>query len=229
MTNAKITKNSTSSEGSIKEILTVAFPLIIASATHTVLTFTDRMFLSWYSADCIAASGPASILSYSFICFFIGTGTYLNTIIAQYSGAKKRFYITKALWQGIYFGLLSSAAIVMLIPAGNMFIAHSEHGKQVIILEKSYFSLLMYGGGLAVMGSVFSSFFSGRGRTRPVMIITLISTTINILLDYILIFGKFGFPALGIVGAGIATLLSHSIALILFASFFFQYNCCYRF
>ena len=110
----------------------------------------------------------------------------------------------------------------MLIPVGNMLIDHSEHGKQVIILEKSYFSLLMYGGGLVVMGTVFSSFFSGRGRTRPVMIITLISTIINILLDYILIFGKFSFPALGIVGAGIATLLSHSFVLILFAYLIFQ-------
>jgi len=222
MTQAIKTKNNNSSEGSMKEILTVAFPLIIASATHTVLTFTDRMFLSWYSADCIAASGPASILSYSFICFFIGTGTYLNTIIAQYFGAKKRFYITKSLWQGIYFGFLSSVAIVMLIPLGNMLIDHSEHCNKVIILEKSYFSLLMYGGGLVVMGSVFSSFFSGRGRTRPVMIITLISTIINIILDYFLIFGKFGLPDLGIVGAGIATLLSHIIVLIIYASLIFR-------
>ena len=216
------TKDNKSSEGSIKEILLVAFPLIISSATHTVLTFTDRMFLSWYSPDCIAASGPASILSYTIICFFIGTGAYLNTIIAQYFGAKKRFYITKALWQGIYFGLISSVAIVMLIPVGNMLFDHSEHGKQVIILEKSYFSILMYGGGLVVIGSVFSSFFSGRGRTKPVMIITFISTVINIILDYTLIFGKFGLPALGIVGAGIATLLSHVIVLIIFAFLIFR-------
>ena len=210
------------SEGGVKEILIVAFPLIISSATHTVLTFTDRMFLSWYSPDCIAASGPASILSYAFICFFIGTGMYISTLVAQYFGAGKSALITKSLWQGIYFGLVSIIIIIALIPVGHIFINSSGHGEQIIVLEKLYFDILMYGGGLSVVGSVFSSFCSGMGNTKIVMYLTFLSTAINIILDYLLIFGKLGIPSLGIVGAGIATFISHVIFVAIFSYIIFK-------
>lgn len=216
------TINGNLSEGGIREILTIAFPLIISSASHTVLTFTDRMFLSWYSPSCMAASGPASILSYSIICFFMGTGVYVSALIAQFFGAKKSSQIAKTLWQGIYFGLISSVLIVLLIPVGHMLIDYSGHGSQVTILEKSYFTILMYGGGFVVIGSVLSSFFSGQGNTKIVMFVTFAGAIINILLDYILIFGKLGMPDMGIVGAGIATVLSHIIVVTIIAILIFQ-------
>ena len=213
---------SSRQEGGYREILVVAIPLVISSATHTVLTFTDRMFLSWYSADCIAASGPASILSYAIICFFMGTGAYTTALIAQFYGANKTLRITRSLWQGIYFGLISSVFIVLLIPVGRMVINNSGHDSRVISLEISYFTILMYGGGLVVIGTTLSSFFSGQGRTKVIMFITFVSALINILLDYILIFGKLGFPALGIVGAGIATVISHAIVIAILACLVFQ-------
>ncbi len=208
--------------GGIREILMVAFPLIISHSTHTALTFTDRMFLSWYSPECIAASGPASILSFAFICFFYKTGMYVSTLVAQYFGAGKSSLITKTLWQGIYFSLISTVIIVALIPVGHIFIDSSRHGEQISILEKLYFDILMYGGGLHVLGSVFSSFYSGMGNTKIVMYITFLSTIINVILDYILIFGKLGIPPLGIAGAGIATFISHAIFAAIFSYVIFR-------
>ncbi len=58
-------------EGSYREILKVSLPLVASTTSHTLMTFTDRMFLSWYSPEAIAASVPASPLSFTFICFFL--------------------------------------------------------------------------------------------------------------------------------------------------------------
>jgi len=201
-------------EGSFGEIFRVSLPLVASTASHTVLTFTDRMFLSWYSPTAIAASVPASILSFTFICFFLGTGQYVNVLIAQFFGAKQDDDLARSLWQGIYFTLAAAFIIVLFTPLGLLIIDHSGHSAEVIAEERAYFRILMFGGGLIVMGAVLGSYFSGRSKTKIVMYLAFMGAIINIIFNYILIFGKLGFPAMGIRGAGIATVAASGIVII---------------
>ncbi|MCP4755581.1 MAG: MATE family efflux transporter, partial [Proteobacteria bacterium] len=198
-------------DGSFGEILRVTLPLVAATASHTILTFTDRVFLSWYSPTAIAAAVPASILSFTFTCFFLGTGQYVNVLIAQFFGAKQNEDLARSLWQGIYFTLLSAVIIILFIPLGFFIIEHSGHSPAVIAEEKAYFGILMFGGGFIVMGAVLSSFFSGRSLTKVVMYLSVMGAAINIVLNYVLIFGKLGFPGMGIRGAGIATITASGV------------------
>ena len=192
-------------EGNIREILHVALPLVASNALHTILTFTDRMFLSWYSPTSIAASVPASLLSFTFTCFFLGTGQYVSVLIAQFFGAGQNEDLAKSLWQGIFFTVMAAFIITLFIPLGNLIIDHSGHSALVIADEKIYFDILMLGGGLIVASAVLSSYFSGRSRTKIVMYLAMMGAVLNILFNYVLIFGKLGFPSMGIRGAGIAT------------------------
>ncbi|MCP4755432.1 MAG: MATE family efflux transporter [Proteobacteria bacterium] len=203
-------------EGGMGEILKVALPLVASTASHTILTFTDRMFLSWYSPTAIAASVPASILSFTFICFFLGTGQYVNVLIAQFFGAKKDDDLVRSLWQGIYFSIVSAFIIVLFIPLGHLIIDHSGHSLQVMADEKAYFDILMMGGGLIVLGAVLASYFSGRSRTKIIMYVSLMGAVLNIFFNYLLIFGKYGFPRLGIRGAGIATVSASGIVIVVY-------------
>lgn len=192
-------------EGSFREILKVSLPLVASTTSHTIMTFTDRMFLSWYSPAAIAASVPASLLSFTFICFFLGTGQYVNVIIAQFFGAERNEELARSLWQGIYFALMAAFIIVLCTPLGTFIIDHSGHSTQVIAEEKAYFQVLMFGGGLIVMTAVLGSYFSGRSQTKIVMYLSLMGAILNIIFNYVLIFGKLGVPSMGIRGAGIAT------------------------
>ena len=203
-------------EGGFGEIFRVTLPLVASTASHTILTFTDRIFLSWYSPTAIAASVPASILSFTFICFFLGTGQYVNILIAQFFGAKQDEDLARALWQGVYFALVSSFVIVLFTPLGYLIIDNSGHSAAVIAEEKAYFQILMLGGGLIVMSAVLGSFFSGRSRTKVVMYLAFIGASLNILFNYILIFGKYGFPEMGIRGAGVATVTASGIVILLY-------------
>ena len=95
---------------------------------------------------------------------------------------------------------------------GEYLIDLSGHKSDLILREKAYFSMLMAGSGFIFLEVAFSSFFTGLGRTWYVALIHFFGCGVNVLLDYMLIFGKWGAPNLGIVGAGLATTLSCVLA-----------------
>ncbi len=75
--------------GGYRDLLRMAFPLILSTGASSILHFIDRMFLTWYSPVSIAAAMPAGILNFTFLSLFIGTAGYVSTFIAQYHGAEK--------------------------------------------------------------------------------------------------------------------------------------------
>ncbi|HOX24070.1 MAG TPA: MATE family efflux transporter, partial [Elusimicrobiales bacterium] len=89
-------------KGSVQELLQLAYPLILSTASATIMQFVNRVFLSRYSADAIAACVPAGILSFCMACFFIGTAIYTNAFVAQYHGRKLPSRVTLSLWQGVW-------------------------------------------------------------------------------------------------------------------------------
>lgn len=206
--------------GGYKEVLQIAVPLILSTASLTVALFVDRMFLSWYGQTSVAAATPGGITYFTFCSFFLGTAQYVNSIVAQHHGAGDRPACARAVWQGIFFSLASAPVIIALIPLSSLIFSWSGHGAEVAELETDYFSILMLGGVMLPMNASLSSFFSGRGKTGVVMWGNVVGNAVNVLLDYLLIFGKFGFPEMGIRGAGVATAVSGVLPVIFWGSIF---------
>ena len=107
-------KNRWPGAGGYREVLKLAFPLILSTGSMTIQHFVDRIFLTWYSPEAIAAAMPAAMISFTFMSLFIGTATYVNTFVAQYFGAKRNDRIGPAVWQGIYFSLIGALCILPL-------------------------------------------------------------------------------------------------------------------
>jgi MATE family multidrug resistance protein len=209
-------KNRWHSKGGYREVLVVAIPLILSTATWSVQHFVDRMFLSWYSAEAIAAAMPAGMLNFTMVSVFMGTAGYATTFVAQYHGAQQFHRIGPALWQGVYISLLGGLLILCAIPfAGPIFnlVGHSPLVQQN---EVVYFEILCLGGGVYAASYALSGFFSGRGKTWPVLWVNAATTVVNLILDYALIFGHWGFPELGIRGAGIATVVAGVFSVLVF-------------
>ena len=204
-----------------REVLRVSLPLVAAMASATIMQFTDRVFLANYSLDAIAAALPAGIAAHFFITIFDGTAGYLNVFIAQYTGAAAFNRVGSALWQGIYF--TAAAALVMI---GLAFLAApifrlAGHAPEVQQLEIIYFRVMCLGAGFHILSTTMACYYSGRGRTRPVMIINIIGMLVNIPLDYALINGWGIFPELGILGAVLATVFSWILTSTLFGLLIF--------
>ncbi|MGB3209169.1 MAG: MATE family efflux transporter [Desulforhopalus sp.] len=213
-----------------REVLRVCLPLVISLSATTVMEFTDRVFLANYSIDAISAALPAGITSYLFIAFFGGVGGYAGVFIAQYTGRGTPQRIGTVLWQGIYFTLASGIILwLVAVFATKPIFALAAHPEGVRQLEEIYFSILCKGSVLHVAMATLSTFFTGRGITRPVMVITFLGVLINIPLDYALIFGRWGLPQLGIEGAAIATVAAWGINVLFLAGLIFTKKNNHRF
>ncbi len=205
-----------------KRLFDVSLPLVFSMAATTVMEFTDRVFLANYALEAIAAALPAGIAAFLVLTLFTGITGYLNVFVAQYTGAGDHRQVGRCLWQGIYFSLFAAAALAGVSLGAAKIFQWGGHPPEVQALERAYFRILCLGGGVNVLGTCLASFFTGRGQTRPVLLINCIGMAVNIPLDYALINGVWIFPELGIRGAGLATVCAWAVIALLFAGLIFE-------
>lgn len=208
--------------GSMSELLAVAYPLIISMASNTVMQFINRVFLSRYSADSLAACVPAGVLSFALLCFFMGVASYTNAFVSQYHGRGKTASVSVAVWQGVWLGLISGLILLALTPAGLYLINASGHPAAVKILEKQYFTILNAGAVLVVVNTALASFFTGRGRTKVTMSANMAGNAVCVLLSWLLIFGNGPAPELGIRGAACASVIGQACVTAIYLAIIFS-------
>lgn len=203
----------------------MAWPLIISMGSFTMMQFCDRMFLAWYSAVSIQAALPSGILSFTMVCGFMALAGYANTFVAQYHGAADAPGCSRATAQGVWVAVFSWPLMLALIPAGWWLLRISGHPADVLAEEMRYFTILMIGSVAAPLGAAISSFFTGRGDTFTNMMATVAGNMVNLVLDYAMIFGRWGFPEMGIDGAAWATVIAGFVSpAILLALYFSRAN-----
>ncbi|MDF7800843.1 MATE family efflux transporter [Pontiellaceae bacterium B1224] len=208
--------------GGWRELMQIAWPLIVNSGTFAVLNFSDRLFLSNYGEAEFRASLPAGILFFTLVCGFMALAGFVNTFVAQMWGAGDKEGCARATAQGFLFSLISIPLIMLVAPVGIWMLRLSGHGPEILALEEEYFKILMWCGGGMTMSSALSSFFSGRGKTSVIMICNIFANGLNVLLNYLLIFGVGIFPELGIAGAGWATVIGSWLSPLIFALLYFS-------
>lgn len=191
-----------------REVFSVALPLVVSSLSWTVMTFVDRLLLKWESGDAMAAAFAASTVWFAVLCLPLGVVMYTSTFVSQYYGAGRKRRIGLATWQGVCAALVASPFVLLAIPLAPSLFAAAGHEPAISKLEVLYFQILCWGAPAMLIAQALSSFYSGRGRTRVVMLVDTLVAMVNVLLDWIWIFGYLGFPAMGIAGAGWATVVS---------------------
>lgn len=204
-----------------RDVLRIGLPMVMSMASSTVMQFTDRVFLANYSVEAIAAALPAGITNFLFLSLFMGVTSYASVFIAQYIGAGQRRRVGAALWQGVYFALGASLVMASLALAAGPIFDAAGHPPEVRCQEKAYFQILDVGAWAVLVSVAFSNFFTGRGRTRPVMASHMLGAALNIPLDYVMIFGAGPVPALGIIGAGWASIIGQTLTMLILALMIF--------
>jgi MATE family multidrug resistance protein len=217
-------------ENGYRQVLAVAIPLVLSTGSLSIQHFVDRVFLTWYSPETIAAAMPAGMLNFTIMTLFMGTASYANTFVAQYHGAGRYERVGPAVWQGLYVALIGGAVHLALIPLAAPFFGFVGHEPAVRQHETTYFQVLCLGATPSIAAAAMEGFFSGRGRTWPIMWANVVATFVNVVFNYALIFGNLGFPELGIRGAAIATVLSACTRFLIYTALFSRraYNQRYR-
>ena len=208
--------------GGYREILQVAYPLMISMGSFTLMQFVDRMFLAWHSSVSIQAAVPAGILSFTFVCGFMALAGYSNTFVAQFVGAGDPAGCSRSTAQSIFVAILSWPVMLALIPVGHVALRFSGHAPEVLEEELIYFNILMIGSVASPLGAAVSGFFTGRSKTLTTMTATIAANLVNLVLDYALIFGNWGFPVMGIRGAAWASVIASFVTPAILLGLYFS-------
>jgi MATE family multidrug resistance protein len=192
--------------------LRLALPLILSSSFMTLQIGVDRALLSQFSSDAVAAAMPAALLYWTPFLLVQGVANYATTFVAQYTGAGRPERVGPAVWQALYFAVAGGLAFLGLLPLAGSIVAWGGHSPAVQELEITYFHCLCFAALPALIVAAANSFFAGRGDSWTVLLVDAVGLAANTFLAYSLIFGHWGLPALGIAGAGWATVAGSAIS-----------------
>lgn len=191
-----------------RALLATAWPLIVANSFWNLQLTIDRIFLADYSTAALGAAMAVMGVFWVPMALLQGTANYVVAFVAQYLGAKEENNIGKSFWQSIYVSLFGGIAFLALNFLSDPFFKLVGHSHVTQGLETSYFNALAWSALPTALVAAISGLFTGLEQTRAVLMINLVGLLLNALLDWLMIFGNGGLPAMGIAGAGYATALA---------------------
>lgn len=200
-----------------KDIWKIAYPCLISLVMEQLIGMTDTAFLGRVGEVELGASAIAGV--YYLAIFMVGFGFSIGAqiIIARRNGERNYKDIGNVFYHGIYF-LFALAVVIFfashwLSPLLLKKVVSSEHIYEAAI---SYIDWRVYGFFFSFAAAMFRAFYIGTTQTKTLTLNSIIMVLSNVLFNYVLIFGKFGFPALGIAGAAIGSSLAELVSLIFF-------------
>lgn len=203
-------------KGGYAEVWHIAYPAVLTMISHTVMTFIDAMMVGRLGPTELAAVGLSGTLTWGLFSFFNGLVNGVNTFVAQDYGAKRFDNIGRMTWQGVYFSLISGVILVFISIYDSELMRLLGPAEDVQRIGASYLGIRLWGGVFIVLYMCFSAFLRGIGDTRTPLKIVIFINVLNVIGDYVLIFGKFGFPRLETDGAAYATVGASAVGAIIF-------------
>jgi len=199
-------------ETSWRFMLKVASPMVVATVSYTLMQFVDRLMVAHYSKEALAAVLPASMVGFVPSSFMLGVMTTVNTYVSQCFGRKIYRDCSHYCWQAVYLGLAYTCCTFAVIwPLARPIFQLMSQPESIIPLEVIYLRIMLVGQFVVVFIWATNQFFMGVHRAEVTMITALISQVVNVLANYVLIFGKFGFPEMGIAGAAWGTVIGAAV------------------
>jgi MATE family multidrug resistance protein len=195
--------------GGIRELTTLALPVILTNLSSTLMMTTDAMMVGRLGATELGAVGYAGIWYWTVLSGFNGTGNGVQTFAAQAHGAGRPAECGGWLWQAWY--TVAPAATLAMVLFALAFPALLELlGPDPALrpLAVSYAQARVFGIAGLMTGMVIAAFLRGVGDTRTPLYAMIAANVVNVGLNYCLIFGHFGFPRLGVAGSGLATAIA---------------------
>ncbi len=209
--------------GSLRELIAVSLPLMLALMSGSLMFFLDRLLLAQFSIDAHNASTSAGMvvtfLQFPFLC----TACIAEVFVGQAYGAGNHKTLAVPVWQMIWLSIFSVLFFVPIgIWSGDLLFSNSPY----FPLEIDYFKYLIYFSPIFCIGTALSSFYIGRGALGFVTITVILANVINFVLAYVLIFGWGSIiPSFGISGAAIATGVAQTFqVIVLFIDFLRRKN-----
>lgn len=196
--------------GPVSDVLRVSLPLMLVMGGNLLLMLVDRIALARYSEATLLASGPAVFTGMTIIMFVTGTVGITRSYVAQAFG---RGEPEAAADEGAV-GVLAAVILAGLLLAAEPLIVQIPHlssrSPESVALESVYLGWSTRFGAVMALNMALASYLNGVRRTRVPMVVGLLGQAIGAFFAVALIFGRFGFPEMGMAGSGLATFIAVS-------------------
>ncbi|UOB18252.1 MATE family efflux transporter [Abyssalbus ytuae] len=191
--------------------LQLAFPVMLGMLGHTFVAFADNIMVGQLGTAELAAVSLGN--SFIFIAMSLGIGfsTSITPLTAEADAEGNVEKGRSAFKHGLLLCTILGVALFLLILLAKPLMYYMDQPPEVVELAIPYLDLVAFSLIPLIMFQSLKQFSDGLSQTKYPMYATLVANIVNILLNYLLIFGKFGFPQMGIIGAAIGTLVSRTI------------------
>ncbi|MEM6302776.1 MAG: MATE family efflux transporter [Pseudomonadota bacterium] len=201
-----------------RTILKIALPLTTAYVAEMGMVITDMIIVGRLGSAELAAVGLAGDLFYVILLSGMGIISIVGVLAAQCLGAGDRDGVVAAGEQGMIAALLTSVPIMIVVWFFGPALFYANQDPEVVALVDAYARMLVWGTFPALGFTVLRNYITALERSAIIGWITVVAVALNLLLNYTLVYGRFGFPPLGVAGAGIGTSL---VNLAMFAAMAF--------
>ncbi|MGL4882821.1 MAG: MATE family efflux transporter, partial [Waterburya sp.] len=192
----------------IKKFLQLAIPLASAQVAQSLTGFCDTIMMGRLGAETLAAGGLASLTFFAVLNTAAGVVMGVSPLVAEAYGAGQKTQIEKLARQGFWLVLLLSIPMMVAIAHLDSLMLHLGQAQTTVILANTYLDIILWGFFPALGFAMLRGVVSGLSHARPMMLIVITGTVFNIIGNYILGFGKFGFPRLEMAGLAISSALA---------------------
>ncbi|NNE07231.1 MAG: MATE family efflux transporter, partial [Gemmatimonadetes bacterium] len=189
--------------------------------SHTLMWAVDSAFLGHVSALALGAAGLGGMITWTVYCFFNGVTRVASTFVSQANGRGDDEAVAVYTWQGVYIAVAAGAILTLVGFRSDWILSLTGNSAEVQGAAASYMQIRMYSAIATQLTMTLSGFFQGRKDVKTPMYAGIAANVLNVVLDYVMIFGVAGFPAMGIEGAALATTIANSVNAVILVWFAF--------
>lgn len=204
-----------------KALLALGLPIVVGQLGMIVLSFADTLMVGHYSTEALAAASFVNNLFNLCIIFSTGFSYGLTPVVSALYGSGHKDEAGQALRNALLANGVTALLLTLVMTVVYFYVGKMGQPTELLPLIRPYFLVLLASLLPVLLFNAFKQFADGITDTKTAMWILLGGNALNIVGNYLLIYGKFGFPEMGLLGAGISTLFSRIVMLAVFACIVF--------
>ncbi|MEM1255981.1 MAG: MATE family efflux transporter [Cyanobacteria bacterium P01_H01_bin.21] len=191
-----------------REFLKLAVPLASAQVAQSATGFADTVMMGRMGPEALAAGGLAALIFLSTMTATTGIVMGISPLVAEAFGAGKKTRIQHLVRQGLWLTILVAIPAMIVMGHFDRWMLQAGQSESIVKLADTYLDSILWGLFPVIGFAALRAFVSALSQARPVMTIVVIGTAFNVVGNYILGFGKLGFPEMGLAGLALASVLA---------------------
>ncbi len=197
---------------------------MLSQLGHVLVGVADNIMVGKLGAVPLAAASLANAVFFLLLTFGIGVSYAITPLVAEADGANDRSAISLVLKHGLLINIITGVFLFIVVLSGGNVLQHMNQPEDVVALAIPYLGVITLSIIPFMVFQTFRQFAEGLSMTKQAMYITVIANIINIILNYIFIYGKLGIPAMGLLGAGWATFISRVLMGVMMMSLVYYHS-----